>query len=266
MRAVCLLFIVCIGAGAVASKVEKRKGWSRGHKPYGPYEKHFKRPLDFGLSLFAILLFWPFIGILDITVRNKIGSPVIFTQPRPGLDENIFLLKKYRTMTEEKDEDGTLLPDEKRLTRFGKKLRSSSIDEIPELVNILKGEMSIVGPRPQLVRDMVFMSDKHRERHNVRPGLTGLAQVNGRNGISWEEKLDLDLDYVDQITFFKDTKIVLQTIRKVLIRDGINEEGQATGSDYGDWLLANGKVGKETYALKQREAERLIDEAAKKTI
>lgn len=254
------IFLLCLVIGGVISKYEKKKCWAEGHKPYGFYEKSVKRPLDFGLTLFALFFLWPFLLICYIAVRIGMGTPVIFKQPRPGLGEEIFTLRKYRTMTEEKDKDGILLPDEKRLTRFGKKMRSTSLDELPELVNIIKGDMSIVGPRPQLVRDMVFMSNEHRKRHDVKPGLTGLAQVNGRNGISWEEKLDMDLQYIDHISFLGDLKIVLQTVKKVLVRDSINEEGQATASDYGDWLLKNGKVSQEEYAKKQEEAERLLFE------
>lgn len=192
------------------------------------YKRYIKRPMDFILSLFAIVVLSPVFLVLAILVRIKLGSPVIFQQKRPGLNEKIFTLYKFRTMTDEKDENGNLLPDEVRLTKFGKLLRSTSLDELPELFNILKGDMSIVGPRPLLVQYLTLYNDEQKKRHLVRPGLTGLAQVNGRNAISWEEKFDLDVRYVNNISFLLDCKIILQTIMKVLIREGINSETAAT--------------------------------------
>ena len=252
--------VACIGLGVIVSKVEKKKGWSDGHRPYGFYEREIKRPLDFGLSLFAMIFLCPVLLFMNLLVKRKIGSPVFFTQPRPGLGEDIFILRKYRTMTEERDAEGKPLSDQRRLTGFGKKMRATSLDELPEMINILKGDMAIVGPRPQLVRDMVFMSKEHRRRHDVRPGLTGLAQVSGRNGITWESKLNMDLKYCEKITFFGDLGIVFQTVKKVIQKDGITEDGQATALDYGDWLLVNGWVSKEEYAEKQKEAERILYE------
>ncbi|MDG0811831.1 sugar transferase [Cohnella rhizosphaerae] len=186
----------------------------------GFYCKFVKRPMDALLSLLALVMASPILLITALLVRIKLGSPILFKQYRPGLSENIFVVYKFRTMTESKDGNGTLLPDSQRLTKFGLFLRSTSLDELPELYNILIGEMSIVGPRPQLVRDMVFMSPEQRGRHSVLPGLTGLAQVNGRNNISWEEKLQLDLQYIHNITFATDLKIIFKTIAKVFKRGG----------------------------------------------
>lgn len=198
------------------------------HKPYGIYEKYIKRLLDIIFSFFAlVLLSWLYL-IIAVLVRIKLGSPVIFTQERPGKDEKIFKLYKFRTMTDERDEDGKLLPDEVRLTKFGKILRKTSLDELPELFNILKGDMSIIGPRPLLTEYLPYYYDKERHRHDVRPGLSGLAQINGRNSVTWEEKFTWDLKYVDKITFVDDLKILLKTIIKAFIKvEGVelNHEG-----------------------------------------
>ena len=230
------------------------------------YQKFFKRLIDIVCALLALTVFCWLYLILFILVRVKLGSPVIFKQPRPGKKgedgkEKIFCLYKFRTMTDEKDENGKLLPDDVRLTKFGAKLRDWSLDELPEAINILKGDMSVIGPRPQLVRDMVFMTDEQRERHNVRPGLSGLAQVSGRNAISWEGKLAVDLEYIKKITFLNDAKIVLMTVKKVFQHEGISAEGQATVDDFGDVLLKEGKVSQEEYDEKQTEAKRLLKEA-----
>ncbi|MDK2828113.1 MAG: hypothetical protein PWP67_913 [Clostridium butyricum] len=211
------------------------------------YERYFKRPMDFILSLIAIIVLSPVLLTVAILVRIKLGRPVIFKQKRPGLHEKIFTLYKFRTMTDERDENGQLLPDEVRLTKFGKLLRSTSLDELPELFNILKGDMSIVGPRPQLIRDMVFMTEEQRHRHSVSPGLTGWAQVNGRNGITWEEKLALDLEYINKITFLGDWKIIFMTVAKVFKRDGVNAEGMDTAEDLGDYLLRTNKISQVEY-------------------
>ena len=194
------------------------------------------------------------------TVKMK-GNP-FFTQPRPGKDEKIFKLVKFRTMTNEKDASGKLLPDDVRLTSYGKFLRSTSLDELPELFNILKGDMAVIGPRPQLVRDMVFMTPEQRKRHTVRQGLSGLAQINGRNAVTWEKKIEYDLQYIERITFFGDVKIILTTLVKAFIkRDGITEENCDTATDLGDYLLANGRITREEYDRGQEEAKRLIAEA-----
>ena len=223
------------------------------------YRDYIKRFLDIVLSVGAIVVLSPVMAVTAILVWIKLGSPVIFKQKRPGKDERIFEMYKFRSMTNARDENGELLPDEVRLTSFGKKLRASSLDELPELFNILKGDMSVVGPRPQLVRDMVFMTAEQRKRHSVRPGLTGLAQVNGRNAIDWEKKLAYDLEYIKRITFSGDMKIIWQTARKALLsQEGITEEGMATAEDYGDYLLRSGKVNSDIYEKKQLEARKLL--------
>jgi lipopolysaccharide/colanic/teichoic acid biosynthesis glycosyltransferase len=224
----------------------------------GIYRRFLKRPMDFILSLMAIIFLSPVLIIVGVLVRFKLGSPVLFMQKRPGLNEKIFTMYKFRTMTDEKDENGELLPDSIRLTRFGKMLRSTSLDELPELFNILKGDMSIVGPRPQLVRDMVFMSEEQRQRHSVHPGLTGWAQVNGRNNVIWEEKLSLDLDYIEDISFIKDWKIIFMTVAKVFKKDDISTEGMDTAEDLGDYLLRVGKVDKFEYEENQELSRELM--------
>ncbi len=196
------------------------------------YRKFLKRWIDFVLSLVAIVVLSPIFLVLCIMVRKKLGKPVLFKQKRPGKDEKIFEMYKFRTMTDEKDGKGNLLPDEQRLTAFGKKLRSTSLDELPELINILKGDMSIVGPRPLLVKYLPLYNKRQRRRHEVRPGITGLAQVNGRNAISWEEKFEWDVRYVERITLIKDLKIVKQTIKTVLSHEGISSETSVTMEEF----------------------------------
>ncbi len=192
------------------------------------YKKYLKRPIECILAIVAIVVLSPVIIIVALLVRVKLGSPVLFKQERPGLNEKIFTMYKFRTMSDKKDSNGELLPDSVRLTKFGKFLRSASIDELPELWNIIKGDMSIVGPRPLLVQYLELYNLEQKKRHNVRPGLTGLAQVNGRNAISWEEKFEYDVKYVENISFLVDFDIVIKTIKKVFIREGINAEGIAT--------------------------------------
>ena len=231
------------------------------------YAKYFKRILDILCALLAIsCFFWLYI-ILAILVRVKLGSPVLFTQPRPGKkDENgveqIFKLYKFRTMTDEKDEQGVLLPDEVRLTKFGRWLRSTSLDELPEAFNILKGDMSVIGPRPQLVRDMVFMTPEQRKRHDIRPGLSGLAQTRGRNAISWDEKLATDLEYVQKVTFLRDVKIVIDTVKQVFFKqkgiEGSDVDEVEITDDFGDYLLKAGRISREEYEEKQEEARKLL--------
>lgn len=228
------------------------------HIPCGPYERWFKRPVDIFCALAAMVVFCWLYAIVAILVRVKLGSPVLFRQPRPGKDEKIFELCKFRTMTDERDENGNLLPDDVRLTKFGKFLRSTSLDELPEAWNILKGDMSVIGPRPQLVRDMVFMTPEQRQRHGVLPGLSGLAQVRGRNAISWEGKLATDLEYVEKVTFMGDLKIVLQTVVKFVKREDISAEGMETAEDLGDYLLRTGQVEQAEYDRLQQEAKDLL--------
>ena len=194
----------------------------------GFYEKFIKRPQDLVLSLAALIILSPLLIAVAILVRIKLGSPVLFTQERPGLNEKIFKMYKFRTMTDEKDENGNLLPDNIRLTKFGKILRSTSLDELPELLNIIKGDMSIVGPRPLLVQYLELYNDHQKRRHEVRPGLSGHAQVNGRNAISWEDKFNLDVEYVDNVSFLGDWKIIFLTIKKVFVKEGISSDTSVT--------------------------------------
>ena len=222
------------------------------------YNKIFKRPMDLVLSVLAVSVLSPILLILIIIGAIAMKGNPFFTQQRPGKDEKIFRLIKFRTMTNERDENGNLLPDEIRLVPYGKFLRSTSLDELPELFNMIKGDMSIVGPRPQLVRDMVFMTEEQRTRHTVRPGLTGLAQCSGRNNMSWEKKFEYDLEYIKDITFLGDVKIILKTVVKVFQRDGITEEGMATAMDLGDYLLEKGEVEREQYDKLQAEAKELM--------
>lgn len=224
----------------------------------GLYQKYGKRFLDVLLAAAAILILGPVMLVTAVMVKIKLGSPVLFCQPRPGKDGKIFVMYKFRSMTDQRDENGRLLPDEIRLAGFGKKLRASSLDELPELFNILKGDMSFVGPRPQLVRDMVFMTARQRRRHDVKQGLTGLAQVSGRNDISWDEKIRLDLQYIKKISFGRDFIIVLKTVKKVLKKEGIHAQEMATAEDYGDYLLRTGRITAEEYAQKMALAEKLI--------
>lgn len=228
----------------------------------GFYEKYVKRILDVICALAALIVFcWLYI-IIAVLVRIKLGSPVLFKQPRPGKDEKIFRLYKFRTMTDECDENGNLLPDEVRLTKFGKALRATSLDELPEAINILKGDMSVIGPRPQLVRDMVFMTSEQRQRHSVRPGLSGLAQTRGRNAISWDDKLATDLEYIQHVTFLGDVKIILETVKQVFFKQKGLEDSEVDEvditDDFGDYLLKNGRVSKEEYEKKQMLAKEIL--------
>lgn len=229
----------------------------------GFYEKYIKRLLDILISLLTvILLSWLYL-ILVILVRVKMGSPVIFRQLRPGLidpktgKENIFSMCKFRTMTDKKDNSGRLFSDEERLTTFGRFLRRTSLDELPEMYNILRGDMSLVGPRPQLVRDLVFMDTRVRMRHTARPGLTGLAQINGRNAIQWEQKFEYDLKYIEKVTFVRDFEIVLKTILKVFGKKESSEELDVA-DDYGDALLKVGRITQEEYDKKQAAAREWV--------
>lgn len=228
------------------------------------YAKFWKRFFDFTLSLLALIVLSPLLLILTALGAIAMGGNPFFTQLRPGKkgktgQEELFRLIKFRTMSNKTDKSGNLLPDAERLNGYGRFLRSTSADELPSLLNICKGEMAIVGPRPQLVRDMLFMTDEQRRRHDIRPGLTGLAQVNGRNNITWEQKFEYDLQYIEQgITFMGDLKIILQTVGKVLKRSDTVREGTASDMDYGDWLMMEEKVDQATYDEKQSEAKELL--------
>ena len=224
------------------------------------YSKFFKRFLDLILSIFLLLFLSPILIVTSVLIRIKLGSPIIFKQIRPGLRNEYFKVYKFRTMLNLKDSKGKLLSDEDRLTKFGKFLRSTSLDELPELFNILRGQMSFVGPRPQLVSDVLFMSKEQNKRHDVMPGLTGLAQINGRNQIDWEKKIEFDLDYIKRITFLGDVKILYKTFCKVLKRDGITTEGMATSIDFGDYLLQKEKITFEEYVKIQDMANNIIKE------
>lgn len=265
-----------VGGTAVATWIMKKKAKKTTYKAesveaiptrkMGFYERYVKRAIDIVCASAAIICFSPlYIGVA-ILVRFKLGSPVLFTQDRPGLigedgKETIFKMYKFRTMTDERDENGDLLPDEVRLTSFGKWLRSTSLDELPEAFNILNGTLSVCGPRPQLVRDMVFMTDEQRMRHTAKPGLSGLAQVNGRNAIKWEDKLDWDLKYIENVSLLEDLGIILKTVKTAFIKqEGITDGDMATAEDFGDYLLNNGKVSQEDYNNKQMEAKKILNQ------
>ena len=229
-----ILWVIAIAAvvgviAAVADLLGKRSG---SHKPFGPYERFVKRGLDAFLATGALIVLSPVLLVTAILVRVKLGSPVLFTQERPGRDGKIFKLYKFRTMTDARDEKGGLLPDDQRLPAFGQKLRSTSLDELPELINMIKGDMAVVGPRPLLVRYLLRYNAHQARRHEVRPGFTGLAQVHGRNAISWEEKFDWDVKYVDNITFKGDLQIIIDTVRTVLKREEINSDTSATMEEF----------------------------------
>lgn len=236
----------------------------------GFYEKYVKRAIDVTCATGAIVVFSPiYLGVAAL-VRTKLGSPVLFTQDRPGLvgpdgKETVFKMYKFRSMTDKRDENGDLLPDEVRLTKFGKWLRNTSLDELPEAFNILNGTMSVIGPRPQLVRDMVFMTKEQRMRHTAKPGLSGLAQVNGRNAISWEDKMNWDLKYIEKVTFKDDLKIILDTVKKAFIKqEGITQDDMATAEDLGDYLLRIQVVDTKDYEQKQKEAKNILNSTNKK--
>lgn len=211
------------------------------------YKHFFKRIIDVLASLLGIIILSPVYVGLAILIRVKLGGPALFKQRRPGYKNKIFTMYKFRTMTNKTDPYGCLLPDADRLTRFGSFLRKTSLDELPELFNILKGDMTLVGPRPQLIKDLIFMSDEVKQRHDIKPGLTGLAQVNGRNDILWEEKFEYDLEYLQKVTLFEDIKILVKTVFKVFKSEGVNTTGFHTAEDYGDYLLRVGKISESEY-------------------
>ena len=243
----------------------KEKDSHKLYRKMGVYERYTKRVIDIFCSGLAIIVFCWLYAIIALLVRLKLGSPVLFTQYRPGLidpktgKEQIFKMYKFRTMTDKKDAEGNLLSDDVRLTKFGAWLRATSLDELPEAFCILNGTMTLIGPRPQLVRDMVFMSEEQRMRHTAKPGLSGLAQVSGRNAISWDRKLQYDMEYIEHVSFGSDLKILLKTVEKAFIKqEGITEEGSVTAADYGDYLLQTKQISKEEYDKKQNEAKELL--------
>lgn len=223
------------------------------------YKKFFKRFFDILLSLIAIIILSPVYLIISILVLIFMGWPILFKQPRPGKNEKIFNMYKFRTMTNKKDKDGNLLPDEQRLSKFGRFLRSTSLDELPEFFCILFGEMSFIGPRPMLVKDMVFFDENILRRQSVMPGLTGWAQANGRNSINWDDRFKHDLYYVENLSLKMDLKVILLTIKTVLKREGIGEDGGDLSIDYGDYLLKHKRVSKKEYDKKQIEAKKILE-------
>lgn len=276
--------IGCVAAGAtiataITAKMMKNKAKKSTYKveiiepiiqrKMGIYEKYVKRVIDIICATGAIVVFSPLYLGVSFLVRVKLGSPVLFTQDRPGLvgpdgKETVFKMYKFRSMTDERDENGELLPDEVRLTKFGQWLRNTSLDELPEAFNILNGTMSVIGPRPQLVRDMVFMTEEQRMRHTAKPGLSGLAQVNGRNAISWEDKIDWDLKYIENVSFKEDLRIIFATVKKAFIKqEGITQDDMATAEDLGDYLLRTEKINKDNYEKKQVEAKKIVNNSNK---
>lgn len=223
------------------------------------YKNFFKRIFDIVASGGALILLSPVLLYIAYLVKTRLGSPVLFTQIRPGKDGKLFKMYKFRSMTDERNENGELLPDDVRLTEFGKKLRATSMDELPELINIFKGDMSVVGPRPQLVRDMVFFTDEEMKRQSVYPGLTGLAQICGRNNITWKEKFAYDLEYIKDINFLEDMRIIYRTVFKVSAQADVSTDGMETAEDYGDWLLRTEQIDEETYNNKQMKAKNILD-------
>lgn len=274
-KAIAILGGTAVAGATVAAVVTKKKAEKTTYKAdaidsipvrrMGFYEKYVKRVIDVACATVAITVFSPvYIGVA-VLVKTKLGSPVFFTQDRPGLidkngKETVFKMYKFRTMTDERDENGELLPDKVRLTKFGAWLRNTSLDELPEAFNILNGTMSVIGPRPQLVRDMTFMTKEQRARHTAKPGLSGLAQVNGRNAISWEDKIKWDLKYIEKVGFFEDVKIVIDTVKKAFIKqEGITQDDMATAEDFGDYLLRTENVTEEDYKEKQSMAKEILN-------
>lgn len=223
------------------------------------YRKYFKRMFDIISSGLALLFLSPVLLYIAYLVRKRLGSPVLFTQIRPGKNCKLFKMYKFRTMTDERDGSGKLLSDDVRLTAFGKKLRATSLDELPELINIFKGDMSVVGPRPQLVRDMVFFTEEEMKRQSVYPGLTGLAQICGRNNITWKERFNYDLQYIQNLNFLEDMRIIFRTIFKVSAQEDIVTEGMETAEDYGDWLKRMRQIDEEMYNICQKKAECILN-------
>ena len=266
------IFGAIVAVVALVIHCRKNKGLSKDTYNESPlrrigfYERYIKRIFDIVCSILAISVFWWLYAIIAILVRAILGSPILFTQYRPGkIDpktgrEKIFKMYKFRTMTDKRDNSGELLPDDFRITKFGAWLRSTSLDELPEVISILNGDMSVIGPRPQLIKDMVFMSNEQRMRHTAKPGLSGLAQIMGRNAISWDKKLKYDLHYLSHISFRNDLFILIKTVLKAFIsKEGITEEGKVTATDYGDYLLLNNRISKTEYDKRQKKAERILE-------
>ena len=224
------------------------------------YRNYLKRLFDIVSSCAVLIFASPVLLFLALLIRIRLGAPVIFSQVRPGKDGKLFRLYKFRSMTDARDTDGKLLPDAERMTSFGRKLRATSLDELPELINIIKGDMSVVGPRPQLVRDMVFFTPEEMKRQSVLPGLTGLAQINGRNNIDWKGRFRYDLQYIRHITFAEDMRIIYRTIFKVGAQEDVATDGMETSEDYGDWLLGRFFISVDTYQDKQRAAEVIMEQ------
>ena len=241
-----ILWIVAIAivVGMVALISDLLQRQSSSHKPYGPYERLIKRPLDAFLSTGALIVLSPILIITAILVRVKLGSPIIFSQIRAGKNEKPFKVYKFRTMTDQRDDKGELLPDEIRLTSFGKKLRSTSLDELPELINMIKGDMAVVGPRPLHMYYLPWYTEEQHKRHDVRPGLTGYAQAHGRNTVDWDDKFQMDVDYVSHITFMGDVRIILDTVKSVFRHEGISSDTSATMEDFRDYCKSKGREAK----------------------
>ena len=231
-RIIVVILVLIISGGLIAGVIDFTNSKKSIHKPKGIYEAYFKRVIDFISGILVLVVLCPLYLVLAIMVRIKLGSPILFTQDRPGKDEKIFKLYKFRTMTDERDEKGELLPDDKRLTSFGSWLRRTSMDEIPEAFNIIKGDMSLIGPRPLLVRYIDRYNEEQHHRHDIRPGLTGYAQAHGRNTLSWEDKFAMDVWYTNHVTFIEDMKIVWYTVMTVVKRDGISSETSATMEEF----------------------------------
>lgn len=224
LKMLCVFINTCLVVGFIVDIIDHAKNRINNHRQ-NFYERWIKRPLDFLCASMALIVLSPVMAVTSFLIKKRLGSPVIFTQERPGLNEKIFKLYKFRSMTDERDENGELLPNEERITPFGEKIRATSMDELPELVNIIKGDMSIVGPRPLLVRYLPYYTDTEKERHSVRPGLTGLAQVTNEGNLSWDDKLQVDVDYAENITFLGDLKVIFKTIKTVFVREDTHNDG-----------------------------------------
>ena len=241
---ICVILGFLVIGGAIAGYIDRKKYRNSTHKSNGIYESYFKRVIDFMCGILALIMLWPLFLVIAVLVRVKLGTPVLFMQDRPGQDEEVFKLYKFRTMTDEIDEKGEPLPDVMRLTKFGQWLRSTSLDELPEVFNIIRGDMSMIGPRPLLIKYLPYYSEEQHHRHDVKPGLSGYAQAHGRNNISWEDKFAMDIEYTKNITFLGDVKIILDTIFSVLKKEGISPKYSVSMEDFADHVVAkqNGEI------------------------